>query len=173
MLALADLKNRDLRWVESRTKNWRYVLRADGEEVGSLSFDPDSESRAVGEIGGQRWTLTRHEDSMPCYVMVHAEGLDEPIAILTPHWQGSGSVQFKNGARYCWNTIHFWSTRWCFRRENGDGSACVTGDPPSREGSHVKICPDAADLPETPILVLLGWFLEVLLHEHLSKAVVC
>ncbi len=170
---LKDLTYKDLRWVESHGPEWKYILRADDVDAGSLTFDPESESRAVGEICGQRWTFTRQEDSPPCYIQVHAAGQDEPVATLTPRWGGSGSVHFRSGARYCWNTVHFWSARWCFRREDGHASACVTGDPPAREGSAVKICADAAGLPETPVLVLLGWFVEVLVHEQISKCLVC
>lgn len=173
MLTLADLSSKDLRWVESQGTEWKYILRADGAEAGSLTFDPDLEDRAVGEIGGQRWTFVRHEDSPACYIEVHTEGQDEPVATLRPRWGGSGSVHFRSGAQYCWNTVHFWSARWCFRREDGHGSACVTGDPPAREGSAVKISADAASLPETPVLVLLGWFVEVMVHEQLSKCLVC
>ena len=172
MQVLPELKNRDLRWVEWPGAIRKYVLRADGEEVGSLAFDPDDGSRAVGEMNGQRWTFSR-EDSMHCYVVVRAEGEPEPVATVIPHWQGSGSVRFRTGARYCWNTSHIWSTTWCFRRENEPASVCVTGDPPSRRGSHVKVCPSSTDLPETPVLVLLGWFLDLLLCDRLAKALTC
>lgn len=167
MQTLAEIKDYDLRWIEPTGESRQYALRTACDEIGSLEFEPGSELHAVGELNGQRWTFESH-DSMRSYVVVRAEGEREPIATVAPRRRGGCFVGFRNGARYCWNTRHLWSTTWCFWRESEDASVCVIENALSKRGARVKVCTEASHLPETPVLVLLGWFLEILLNKRLG-----
>ena len=168
MAKLAELANRGLMWVDSGGGNWAYDLRAGGERIGYMHFETESGSRATGELDGRRLIFESH-DRTPPYVVILEEGCQEPLATFTQRWTGGGLVRFKSGARYCWNTSHIWSTTYCFRREGQKASVCVSQEAPSRKGSRVTVCCDAAGLPETPVLVLLGWFLEILVFERLAE----
>ena len=86
-----------------------------------------------------------------------------------PKWTGGGVVKFRNGVQYYCTRSHIWSTTYCFRRENRKASVCVSEEPPSTKGSRVTVCPEAADSPETPVIVLLGWFFEILMAEKLAE----
>ena len=80
-------------------------------------------------------------------------------------------VTFASGARYCWNRAKIWSGQWCFRRE-GEASICLSQHAgPLREGGRVSVCEQAAQLPETAVLVLLAWYLRVLAFETLIETI--
>jgi hypothetical protein len=170
-MTLAEIGNRELAWVESAAGNWAYDLRAGDERIASMRFETESGSRARGEIDGRRLLFECPEALHP-QISIYEEGCAEPLATFTQRWNGGGLVQFRDGTRYCWNSSHIWSTTYCFRREGEKASVCVSQEVPSRKGSHVTVCSGAAILPETPVLVMLGWFLETLLFERLAQTIV-
>jgi len=169
MLTLSELGNRQLAWLSGGGLREAFVLRADGEVIGGLQFE--SESRAVGELDGRAWILECHECKLHQNVLVHLQSTNELVATFTQKWTGGGIVTFESGVRYCWNPTHVWSTSHCFRREGQAATVCMVQGAPSRKGSKVLICADASRLPETPVLILLGGFLEVLLFERLATVI--
>lgn len=168
-MTLAELGNRELYWVVGENLEGAYALRADGEDIGRLRFEKPH--RATGELEGHTWVLECQECMIHPCVVVRAEGSGKPVATFIQKWTGGGIVTFESGSKYCWNTSHIWSDTHCFRREGQKASVCVDQGPPSKTGSRVTVCAGAAALPETPVLVLLGGFLEVLLSEKLTRTV--
>jgi hypothetical protein len=168
MVRLAELANRELHWVESAGGSWAYDLRSGAEQIGHMRFETESGSRARAELDGRTWFFERNE-SLGMSVAVHAEGSPEPYATFTQRWTGGGIVKFRSGVQYCWNSSHIWSTTYCFRRKGQKPSVCVSQEVPSRRGSRVTVCADAIAMPETPVLILLGWFLEILVFERLAE----
>ena len=81
-------------------------------------------------------------------------------------------VSFPDGVRYLWSPSVAGSLTFCFRREGEKGRVCITEDPPNKRGSHVRVCGEAANQPETPILILLGWFLQVQIYEQFLESLV-
>jgi hypothetical protein len=167
-MTLAEVGNRELIWVENAGGKWAFDLRAGSQTIGHLSFETESGSRAIGEIGRQRWRFEQIESIHP-HVVVREENESEPLAIFSQRWTGAGFVKFRNGVQYYCSRSHVWSTTYCFRRESRKASVCVSQEAPSKRGSRVTVCGEAASLPETPVLVLLGWFVEILMAEKLAE----
>lgn len=168
MLTLTELADRRLVWVmEGGDPNWICTLRADAETVGSLRFE--TRHRAIGEVDGRTWVLAVRGQVLRGEIAVTEIGSAEPAAIFTQKWTGGGLVTFPNGVQYCWNPSYIWSTTYCFRRGSKAASVCVAHGQVSKNGLAVQICPGAAAMPETPVLVLLSGFLEVLHLEKLAN----
>ena len=171
MGALSKLRNRDLVWV-AQEGSWDSALRAGGEEVGFLRFERGTIERATGGIEGRTWTL-EHKDSVTHpRILVLAEGSTDPAAMFDYGVNGVGVVSFPDGVRYHFRPSFPGSRTWCFRREGEKARVCVAEDPPNRRGSKVRVCGDAASQPETPILLLVGWFLQVQIYERFMTSLV-
>jgi hypothetical protein len=158
---------RELTWIVPESKDAPHIIRAEGRDIGSLWIDRGDARRAVGEVHGRRWILERTSQLYP-RVTIHEEGSSEPLAIFTPGLTGGGVVSFAGGAEYCWNPSHVWSTTWCFRSGGKKASLCVSEQTPQKTGARVRMCAEAVQLPEMPVLLLLGWYLRRLALERLG-----
>lgn len=157
----------ELTWVEPEHEGAPYIVRADGRDIGTLKFDRGDACRAEGTIYGRSFVLERTSQFYP-RVIIHEEGSSEPLAIFTQGLTGGGTVSFADGAEYCWNPSHIWSTTWCFRGGGKKASLCVSEQTPQKAGARVRMCTDAAQLPEMPVLLLLGWYLRKLALDRLG-----
>jgi len=173
MNASATPKGRELAWSSPQAGQRAFVLRAGEKEVGRLQFEDGVGGRSTAELDGRRWTFERTGAFYPS-VTIYAEGASEPVAEFIPRLAGCGGVvSFASGVRYCWNRAHVWSASWCFRREGERSSVCVTQEAgPLKSGGKAIVCCDAAPLAETPVLVLLAWYLRVLMFARMAESIV-
>lgn len=171
MTGLSEVGARELTWRYPPAPEQAYELHADGEQFGWLRFDEPAEGDATGELDGRRWTF-RHDRGAHPRVTVHKDDSPVPVAEFLPRLTGGGTVSFASGARYCWNRARIWSPQWCFRREGEGSSICVSQQAGAlAEGGRVNVCGKAALMPETAVLVLLGWYLRIQNFEHLIAAI--
>lgn len=171
MTALSELQARELAWQFPQSEDQAFELRAAGEPLGWLRFDDRFGTRAVGELNGRKW-IFQHSGGMHPRVIVLAEDSETLVAEFVPRAPGGGTVAFTSGARYCWNRARIWSPQWCFRREGETASICVSQYAGAlTEGAKVKLCGEAAQLPETAVLVLLAWYLRVVAFETLTEQI--
>jgi hypothetical protein len=81
-------------------------------------------------------------------------------------------VSFDSGVRYRWKKADMWSGKWCFRHAERKSCVCLSQDAgPMVQGGRVSVCCGAADLPETPVLLLLAWFLRIMDFEMLVEGI--
>lgn len=159
-----------LTWAYPDAARPVFVLRADREEIGSLQFEKDAGARSTAELDGRRWTIERTAARYPS-VSVRDEASGTAVAQFAPCVTGGGVLTFTDGRRFCWTREHIWSTNWCFRCKENKSLVCVSQEAgPLAGGGRVSVCSDAANLPETTILVLLAWYLRVLEFEKLMEA---
>lgn len=165
------IARRKLTWVETCGDLRSYQLREGDEVIGHLTFETEMGTRASAELLGSRWTLERREN---WHTRVDAvrNGDRAPEATFRLSWAGGGVVECRGGSRYCWNRSHVWSATYCFRRGSRRATLCITQEAPSSKGSAVTVCDEALNCPETPLLIVLGWFLEVLLCEVLAEGAI-
>lgn len=171
MNTLAELANRELAWLYPRTEDGAFELRSGEADFGWLRFDERPGANSVGEIGGQRWRFQHTGEARP-RVTVWAANSAHAIAEYVPWLVGGGVVSFAGGPCYCWNRAKIWGSQWCFRLQGQGSSVCMSQQAgPLRDGGTVRVCSGAAVLPETPVLVLLAWYLRVLDFEMLIEAI--
>jgi len=135
-----------------------FQLRCAGEPIGRLRCD-GAGMRAEGELEGRRSTFECTSLTGPRITIRTAEVAGEFAA---------GTVEFSNGARYEWRRPHLLGAAWCFRRHGDKSSICVEQASESLQGGgKVTLCCDGGPEPETPVLVLLAWYLRILSFERL------
>jgi len=173
MINSSALGSREFVWANPDSERQVFVLRARGEEIGWLQFESGLGVRSTAELEGQRWTFERTGVFHAC-VTIRIESSDASLAEFTPFLTGGGGVvSFTAGTQYCWNRARIWSTNWCFRCKEHKSTVCVSQEAGSLTGGgKVVICSDAAHLPETPVLVLLAWYLRVLAFERLAESLI-
>ncbi len=168
MTAFMEIGNRELIWISPHAPHEAFVLRAAGREIGRLSFADEAGVKATGEIEGHRWNFERTAFPEAC-ITIRQDGSSDPAAVFS-----ACVVAFASGVSYRWTRRGLLHGRHCFRRQDGKSSVCVSQQAgPLLSGGKVEICCDAARSPETPLLVLLAWYLRVLAFEKLAEAVVC
>lgn len=161
----------EMEWSYPEPGEQAFVLRAHGERIGLLRFEKQPGARSVAEWDGQRWTFERHGLFHPS-VTVRCEGSGEIVAAFTPSPAGGGGVAFSTGKHFGWAREHPWASTWCFRSKEHKSTVCVSQRAgPLTAGAKVTVCPNAATAPETPLLVLLAWYLRVVEFEKLSESI--
>jgi hypothetical protein len=153
-------------WTFPAGDDSAFVLHAHGRAIGRLQFAKEPGGHSTAEWDGRRWIFERQGHS----VTVRAEGSEEAAAVFTPTPTGGGIAVLANGARYCWAREHIWSPVWCFHGKESRSAVCVAQQAgPLAAGGKAVICAEAAKSPDTPILVLLAWYLRVLEFQKLSE----
>jgi len=95
------------------------------------------------------------------------------LGIFTPGWPGSGWVAFASGRRYQLRSKNFWGTEWAFEAEDGTATTTLSGPHGFiKHGGSARVSQSAANLPETPVMLLLIWYVRVLMNEDAGAAAV-
>jgi hypothetical protein len=161
-----------LEWRQPEARHRFYQLNRNGETVATLRFEKRSGSLATGEYAQKQWTLKRTGFLSP-RVLVREAGSDVDLATFTPGWTGCGWVTFASGRRYHLRSTNFWATEWAFEAEDGSPTVMLTGPHGVfKQGGHASVTESAAGLPETPVMLLLIWYLRILMNEDASAVAV-
>ena len=146
-------------------------LTGDGQAVGTLRFEKLGGSLATAQYGEDCWTLKRTGFLSP-RILIRQAGSEQDFAVYTPNWTGGGWLVFGSG-RYQLRSKNFWATEWQFQAEDGSPMVQITGPHGLfKQGGHVKVTESAASLPETPLMLLLIWYLRILMNEDASAGAV-
>ena len=163
-MSLDQVVGQELEWSQPEFMRRYFTLRNDSGELATLRFD--SRSLATGECDGASWTFKRTGFLSP-KVTVRAVGSEVELAVFTPTGMGGGSVVFSSGARFQMRSKNFWRTEWVFESEDGSVLATLAGRPHVfKDGGVATVAQLAAHLPETPVLLLLLWYVRVIMHEE-------
>lgn len=162
----------ELEWRQPEALQRLYQLTRNGEVIATLRFEKRSGSLATGEFGEHQWTLKRTGFLSP-RVSVREPDSEADLAMFTPGWTGAGWLTFNSGRRYHLRSTNFWQTEWTFESEAGTPAIILTGPHGMfKQGGHAKVSESAASLTETPVLLLLIWYLRILMNEDASAAAV-
>jgi len=166
------LKQTELEWRQPDSRHRRYELAANSQLIATLRFEKLGGTLATGECGPNRWTFKRTGFLSP-KVSIRVAGSDNAIAMFAPSWTGSGWLAFDSGRRYHLRATNFWATEWAFESEDGTRVIALFGPHGVfKQGGHAHVAESALSLPETPVLLLLIWYLRVLMNEDASAAAV-
>jgi len=170
MTSSPEPKTRDLIWQYPEQEGQPYMLRDHEEEVGWLRFHEEP-AASIGQLEGKRWVF-RYTTRLHPRVTVCSEDSQRVVAEYVPSLTGGGLVSFDSGVRYRWRKPGLWGDKWCFCHAEQRSSVCVSQEAgPLTHGGKVSVCCGAADLPETPVLLLLAWFLRIMDFEMLVEGI--
>ena len=167
MSSLRDAVGQELIWSQPSRMHQAFELRAGDSSLGSLEFERGT--LANGAVEDQRWTFKREGFWHP-QVTVRKPGSDDNVAVFKPRWAGGGTLQLRQGRELRFAAANFWHSQWDW----------VDGDQPlvlfkSHAGllkteGEVEIESSALPSAETPLLVVLGWYLLILFGRDAAAA---
>ena len=169
MKKLSEVVTLELRWAQPKAMRSEYELTASGEVVARLSIPSPWGTKATAESGDGAWTFKR-TGFWQQTASIRKQGSDEDLAIFRNNtWHNGGTLTFSNGREFR-ATTNFWSTRLEF--EDGAGMPMVRYHYGGVFKLHadVEVTAAARQLPETPLLVLFGWYLALMLHRDAAGA---
>lgn len=160
MKTIKEVALGELVWVQPARLKQEFDLKADDEVVGTLHWN--RASLATAETAGQSWTFKREGFWHP-RITVRLPGSDDNIATFQPGWAGGGTLDLAWGPQVRFAAANFWHSQWDWIHAQGQplvhfkshhGLLKVEG--------QVEIEPGGIELPDLPLLVVLGWYLLVL-----------
>ncbi|KPL23063.1 MAG: hypothetical protein AMJ93_05565 [Anaerolineae bacterium SM23_84] len=176
MKALSEATGTPLCWVQPKTFDRWFELRAGDDLIATLGWHTSCGSLAAAESADGRWTFKRVGFLNP-RVTIREAGSELDLAVFWPRWLGDGSLEFAYRRTFRWQATDFWGTHWCFT--DADGTPLVAFKPGAEKArlsdlfknqAMVEIHPQGRDARELPILVLLGWYLMILRQEDAAAA---
>ena len=171
MKTIKEVSLGGLLWVQPARLKQQFELQAGAEVVGGLKWQ--RASLATGETASQSWTFKREGFWHP-RVTVRIAGSDDNIATFQPGWAGGGTLDLASAGQLRFAATSFWRSKWDWI--DAQGQPLVHFKSHSEllkvEG-EVEIEPGGIELPDLPLLVVLGWYLLVMFaHDSAADAVV-
>lgn len=162
MRSIREAVGGELVWRQPRATKERYELHAGDEVLATLGWARAFGSLAEAVSADGSWTFKRVGFWQP-RATIRAAGSDEDLATFEPRWTGSGVLTLPGGTSYHWGHANAWGTKYAWRDASerevirfGATAALL------RSEATVEVAPEAAALPDLPLLMLFGWYLTVM-----------
>jgi hypothetical protein len=160
-----NLDDGEFEWLQLESRPRVYRLARNEDELATLKFEKCSGSLATAKFGLKEWTFKRTGFLSP-KVSIREVGSETDLAIFSPSWSGGGSLTFLSGQRYRLRQTNFWGTEWAFETEDGSPAVVLSGPHGGfKQSGEIRVAQSAASTPETPLLILLIWYLRVLMSD--------
>jgi hypothetical protein len=163
---ISETAGEELLWLQPAARKREHELRAGEDLVATLRFQRGSLADAEAE--GHHWTFKRQGFWQP-RVTVRAPGSDADVAVFRPRWAGGGTLDFADGLSVRLSSANFWQSQWVWQEKDQPLILFKGRHGIVKAKGAVEIQPGAESRPDTPLLVLLGWYL-ILLHADDTAA---
>lgn len=164
MKRLEQVVGLPLQWMQPSAWREAYELRAGEDVVATLRFRSAFGSFATAETADDCWTFKR-VGFWQTRVTVRRCGASEDLAVFHNNtWSGGGTLVFPDDRRYRAST-NVWQTRYEWQTEPGEPLVRFDIGGFFHYSAQVVIQPAALRLPQLPLLITLGWYLAVMLHQ--------
>jgi hypothetical protein len=163
---ISETAGEELLWIQPAGRRREHELRAADDVVATLRFQRGSLAEAEAE--GHHWTFKRQGFWQP-RVTVRAPGSDADVAVFRPRWAGGGTLDFADGRSVRLSSANFWQSQWVWQEKDQPLILFKGRHGIVKAKGAVEIQPGAESRPDTPLLVLLGWYL-ILLHADDTAA---
>jgi len=154
-----ELPQAGMKWKKLSLFSRSYELRAGDQRFGSLAWGNLFSNQARGEILGSAWTFRRH-GILKAIITLRRPGSEAAAGVFRYGWSGDGILELESGRRYHWRRLSFWGCRWAFVDDAGRDKARFRLEGFLHGCASVELSEDNEG--DTPLLVLLGWYLRVL-----------
>lgn len=169
MRRFADFIGSELSWVQPNAFKLEYELRSLEDVAATLRFKSSFRTTAVGDCGEGSWTFRRPGFWQTTTVVQDALTEAEIAVFKRNFWKGGGTLEFGFGRRLLART-NFWQTALTFQAEDGAPIVQYQLSGVMHSSAAVTIGLNAANLPELPWLVMLGWYLAVMMRRDSAAA---
>jgi len=165
MQKLANLIDRELTWSQPSMRKKEFELHAGELLAATLRFRSSFGSLAIAESGDGCWTFKRN-GFFKTHVSVRRCD-DDTRDIATFHnntWSGGGSMEISGGPTLRAST-NLWRTKYSFNSPSEEPLVVFNTHGLVRYSADVEIRPQAAQMLELPLMVMLGWYLAVMMKN--------
>ncbi len=170
MQKIANLTSYELKWEQPSALKMEYQLRAGDDVAATLRFRSSFGTFAVAESADGCWTFKRVGFFQTRVTIRHCN-TDVEVAVFKPNtWSGGGTLILASGQTYRAAT-NFWQTKFTFETEAGDPLLSFQSGGFIHQSAIVSFQPNAAMLPDLPLMVLLGWYLIIMMHNDSAATV--
>jgi hypothetical protein len=161
------LIDRSLRWTTSSVLKMHYELKAGDEIVGTLKFRSLLGTLAEAKGFDGCWTFKR-VGFWQTQAKVRVCGSDTDIASFKHNtWKGGGTLTLGSN-RELRATSNLWMTHIEIQEMTGECLIRLNIKGMMQSTAEVELLPSAQDLPETPWLVMFGWYLFVMMQMDMT-----
>jgi hypothetical protein len=158
-----------LTWIRESEDSRNFILKGGQETVGSIRWDKEAGSLAVGEAKGQRWTFKR-VGFFHSHITVRNYGVAEEFARVEVRGGGAGMIHFSDGERYNF-LANLWRAEWQWATPSGSTMIKFRRDFSIDErAGDVLIPQEHLSTIHLPLLIVLGWYLIVLIADDAAMS---
>lgn len=160
---------KELTWLQPDVYIEDYELCSGDGIIGTLKFRSKYGTMATAETADGQWTFKRVGFFSP-KISIRQVGMDSEVATFKfGTWHEGGEVVLQDGTKYR-ATTNFWHTRMAFI---DDQDQILVKYPDIggmfRRGITVKVYPEAANVDNLSVLVILSWYLVVMMQREASE----
>ncbi len=170
MRRITELAGLDLKWEQPHALQMEYFLKAESEIAATLRFRSAFSTVAVAESADGSWTFNRY-GFFHTGVAIRTCNPETNYALFKNNtWDHGGTLEFPDGRQYLAKS-NFWMTRYSFCTVSGEELLAyqqIGGF--VHASAMVSIKPQASQIPELPVMTLLGWYLIILAHQDSAAA---
>jgi hypothetical protein len=159
-----------LQWQQPDLFKMEFELTSGDALFAALRFRSSWGTYATSESADGCWTFKRvgffstHVSIRPC-------NSEEEIATFKNNtWTGGGTLLFPDGREFPANT-NFWMTQFEFKTQSGESLVHYQSGGFVRPSAQVTIQAAAGQIPELSLIVMLGWYLIIMMHNDSAAAV--
>jgi hypothetical protein len=164
VVRIKDFTGELLDWEQPHFFKAEYDLKRNVEIIGTLKFRSSLGSLATARFVDGCWTFKRL-GFLQTRVSIKVCDSDTDIAMFRNNaWSGGGLLELRDGRQLTANS-NFWHTRFEFAGEDGQPLVQYHMRNRLRLEGQMEIFPAAHDMPETPWMAMLGWYLAVMMHR--------
>ena len=113
-----------LEWIQPRTFDRYFELRAGNDLLGTLCWQGVLSNLATAKTVYGSWTLEQI-GILSQRVEVREAGTEALLATYHPKLMGNGVLEFADGRVLVWEPTNFWSTDWSFFDEADNSSVAL------------------------------------------------
>lgn len=156
--SLSYLVGQELTWVSTEAFKARYNLVAPDSTILATLDMSNWTSKAHATVP-EGTLFMRKEGWSGLKVSIYAAEQGPLIATYQRKWTGTrGQLLFPDGRSFMWNKINFWGTQKAWTDLTGNIVYVQLSVKSFSRTSNVLIHPQAADIPELSLLVVLGFY---------------
>ncbi len=156
--SLSYLAGQELTWVPTMAFKARYDLVAPDSRVLATLDMSNWTSKAQASVS-EGTLFIRKENWSGLKVGIYALEQGPLVATYQRKWTGTrGQLVFPDGHSYNWNKINFWGTQKAWTDSTGNTVYVQLSAKGFSRTSTVLIHPQATDIPELSLLVVLGLY---------------
>ena len=160
---IAELIGREVKWVQPSAWKMEFELRAGDELIATLRFRSSWGSFATAESADGCWTFKRI-GFWQTKATIRTCGSEADIALFNNNtWSGGGTLELADGRKLL-ATTNGWRTTLEFKSETGETLVRFKSGGFIHVSATVEIQPAAAEMPELPWIVMLGWYLIMMMY---------